>query len=392
MPWTIRARHDGPGARPKIAALSASMRDRISDITAFLRRPDYDTTFDVFLRGLLEDLFVIDAPAIHLERDALGSLIGLSVIDGALIKRIVDQRGKTPRPIRWTGQPFVWNGLTITAENHVAMGFNISGGLIYPPAFQEILKGLPAVSYTTRDLLYRPINVRPGHVYGHSPVAQVMQTVNIAMRRSFSQLEYYREGNMPEGVISLPDTWTSDQVQRFQDYWDNLFTGNLAQRRRIKFMAGSGKYVPFKEPPLKTEFDEWLVRIVCFAFSYPVSAFVHQVNRATAEQAEAQAEKEGMEPVKQWAADLFNDIIEREFAGNDLEFVWLEEDDIDPKKQAETLTSYLDAGALTPNEVRERLGEEPSADPAASVLAVKTQHGRVPIGTATKVDNKTEPT
>src|SRR5258705_8772330 len=115
------------------------------------------------------------------------------------------------------------------------------------------------------------------------------------------------------------------------------------------------------------------------AFSYPVSAFVHQVNRATAEQHEAQAEKEGLEPVKQWFNDLANEIIEREFNSDEIEFAWAEEDEIDQKKQAEILTSYADSGAMTLNEVRERIGEEPSPDPAAGVLAVKTANGRVPI-------------
>jgi len=51
------------------------------------------------------------------------------------------------------------------------------------------------------------------------------------MRRSASQLDYYREGNQPEAIYSLPATWTPDQVQRFQEYWDNLLAGNLGNRR-----------------------------------------------------------------------------------------------------------------------------------------------------------------
>src|SRR6185437_638161 len=87
-------------------------------------------------------------------------------------------------------------------------------------------------------------------------------------------------------------------------------------------------------------------------------AFVKQLTRATAEQHEEQAEREGVEPVKNWFADLANEIIEREFNSDDLEFAWAEEDEIDPKKQAEILTAYADSGALTLNEVRERIGEE----------------------------------
>jgi hypothetical protein len=34
---------------------------------------------------------------------------------------------------------------------------------------------------------------------------------------------------------------------------------------------------------LKDDFDEWLARVICFAFSLPPTAFTKQVNRNTAE-------------------------------------------------------------------------------------------------------------
>lgn len=384
LPWTIRAKHEG-GRRPKASSLPASTRERIGDIAAFFRHPDYEMTFRAWLRALLEDLFVIDAPTLYCERTAYGQLTGLRVIDGATIKRVIDDWGRTPRPLRWTGHPFVWNGKEVTAGNYASLGFKVDGGLIYPPAYQQILKGLPAVSLSTRDLYYRPFNLRSGHLYGYSQCEQITTSVSIAMRRALHQLEYYREGNMPEGLFSLPSSWTPDQVQRFQDYWDTLHTGNLSQRRRMKFIAGDkGSYVPLKEPPLKTEFDEWLVRIVCFAFSYPPTAFVHLANRSIAEEHAERSEEEGLQPVKQWTADLCNEIIECEFGETEIEFAWVEEDEIDQKKQAEILTSYVDAGVMSLNEARDRIGEEPSVDPAASVLAVKTATGRVPIGAASR--------
>jgi len=381
LPWTIRVKHDAASKRPKTAELPASTRSRIKDITQFLQHPDYDVSFRSWLRGLLEDLFVIDAPAIYCERTYGGTLTAMQLTDGSTIKRVIDERGRTPRPIIWTGAPFTWNGETVTAENYQALGFKRVDRTLFPPAYQQILKGLPAVSLSALDLIYRPLNVRPGHVYGMSQTEQVLMTVSTAMRRATHQLEYYREGNQPEGLYSLPTSWTPDQVQRFQDYWDNLFVGNLGRRRQMRFVAGDGSYTPLKEPPLKTEFDEWLVRIVCFAFSYPATAFVHQVNRATAEQHERQAEKEGLEPIKLWASELFNDVIEREFDADDLEFAWAEEEEIDPEKQATVLRGYAESGVLTLNQVRARLGEDPDPSPNANRLMVKTATGYVPIDT-----------
>ncbi|MGC2411735.1 MAG: hypothetical protein WA459_03435, partial [Stellaceae bacterium] len=50
------------------------------------------------------------------------------------------------------------------------------------------------------------------------------------------------------------------------------------------------------EAPYKDEFDEWLARIVCYAFSLPPTAFTRQINRATAETAQESSLAEGLWP------------------------------------------------------------------------------------------------
>lgn len=32
--------------------------------------------------------------------------------------------------------------------------------------------------------------------------------------------------------------WTPEQIKQFQDYWDPEFAGDLAKRRRAKFVPG----------------------------------------------------------------------------------------------------------------------------------------------------------
>ena len=100
-------------------------------------------------------------------------------------------------------------------------------------SYQQVLKGLPAVNYAARDIIYRPRNVRPHRVYGYSPVQQILMTVNIALRRQLWQLDYYAEGSIPDALIGVPQGWTPDQIKQFQDYWDQEFSGDLARRRRL---------------------------------------------------------------------------------------------------------------------------------------------------------------
>ena len=131
-----------------------------------------------------------------------------------------------------------------------------------------------------------------------SPVEQIALTVNIALRRDAATLDYYRTGSSPDAFATLPKEWTADQIRSFQDYFDALMSGNLARRRMTKFMPADFKLIETRQPPLKDMYDEWLARIICYAFSVPASAFVSQVNRATSETLRLQATQEGLVPLK----------------------------------------------------------------------------------------------
>ena len=71
--------------------------------------------------------------------------------------------------------------------------------------------------------------------------------------------------------------------------------------------------VQTKEPEHKDDFDEWLARIICYAFSVPPQWATKVMNRATAENQSAQAEEEGLEPTKEWVKDLVDEILAEEF-------------------------------------------------------------------------------
>jgi hypothetical protein len=255
LSWTVRARD---------RAAAAKSDPRVAAIAALFACPDGVHPWTTWLRMVLEDLLVIDAPALYLRRTRDGRLCALEPLDGATIKRVIDDWGRTPAPP--------------------------------DPAYQQVLKGLPAVDYTTDELLYLPRNPRVHKVYGFSAVEQVQMTVSIALRRQIWQLQYYTEGNIPEALIGVPDTWTPDQIRQFQGYWDSLHEGNTAQRRHAKFVPGgvAKTFIPTREPALKDPFDEWLARVVCYAFSVSPQPFVAQVNRATAETAQDAALAEGL--------------------------------------------------------------------------------------------------
>lgn len=298
--------------------------DRIKAASDFFARPDGINTWDDWLSMFVEDLLVIDAVAIYPALNRGGKVMALELVDAATITRKIDASGRTPQP------PDV--------------------------AYQQIIHGIMANDLTRDQLIYMMRNPRTNRLYGFSPVEQIIMTVNIALRRQMSQLEFYTSGNVPEAIAQVPDNWTPKQIADFQLMWDALNEGNTAQRRKMRFVPKLDGIVFPKKDVLKDEYDEWLARIVCFAFSIPPTAFIKQNNRATGEQAAETAKEEGLMPLMRWISTKMNYILSYHLGYPDLKFKWKMEMQIDPKVQADIDQIYTGSRVMTPAEVRARMG------------------------------------
>ena len=298
--------------------------DRIDAALALLARPDRRHSFADWLRMLIEDLLVIDAATIYPRYSRSGALHSLDVIDGATIKPLIGEDGRAPEAP--------------------------------DPAYQQILHGVPAADFTADQLLYLPRNLRAHKTYGMSPVEQIALTINIALRREAATLDYYQAGSVPDAFGTVPKEWTSDQMRDFQDYFDAKMAGNLHRRRMLKFMHADFKLIEYRQPPLKDQYDEWLARVICYAFSVPATPFVSQVNRATSETMRLQATQEGLLPLKTWVKTVLDRVIQECMGEPDLEFAWVGDDAIDPLQQAQTLNILVSAGIKTREEARAELG------------------------------------
>ena len=165
---------------------------------------------------------------------------------------------------------------------------------------------------------------------------------------------------MPDSFATLPREWTTDQIKQFQDYFDALMSGNLARRHMVKFMPADFKLTETRQPPLKDQYDEWLARVICYAFSVPASAFVSQVNRATSETLRMQATQEGLVPLKAWVKSALDQAVQVYLKQPDLEFIWVGDDAVDPLEQAQSEHS-VSAGIKTREEARADWGWRPEA-------------------------------
>jgi len=326
---------------------------RCKTIQEFLALPDKEHTWQEWLRMALEDLLVIDAPAIYPRLTRGGKLYSLDLIDGATISRKIGLDGRTPIPPQ--------------------------------TAYQQVLKGVPAGDFTSDELIYKPRNRRTNKIYGFSPVEQIVMTINIALRRQLSQLQYYTEGSTPDSIFTLPPDWDIKQIDKFQTWWNETLSGNSANRRKAKFIPGGVQSINTKEGLLKDEYDEWLSRIITYAFSVPNQQFIKQMNRATAGTAQDQAVSEGLTPILGWVSSLVEYVIIKYFGYNDLMLKWVDSRDPDLAQEAtiklqtaqadqiDIASGVLDADEariarglppLTPAQKEERKPAPPSPPPA----------------------------
>jgi hypothetical protein len=147
-------------------------------------------------------------------------------------------------------------------------------------------------------------------------------------------------------------------VTEFQLNFDSMMDGDLAAKRKLKFIPAL-KQIDFpKKELLKDEYDEWLARIVCFAFSISPSALIKQVNRASGEQMADTAKEEGLIPVLTSISSFMTQLLVRAgYAG--LKFRFKVVNKVAPLEQAKIDQAYVDLEVDTPDEIRIARGKEP---------------------------------
>lgn len=322
--WNIQSRDGKDDGGPKARK-----------IEQFLRRPDGYNTFRQWQRSLLEDHFVIDAVTLYPRKHP--DYTRLEPMDGATIKLVIDEFGRVPMP------PF--------------------------ERYQQFLKGVPAVDYTVEELRYYASNQRTDHIYGYSRVEQVIGMVSIALNRQVSIGSYYTQGSIPEVFIEMPATLSSSaQIKEYDEYWQALLSGQVPERWKAKMVPAGAKIIFAKDALLKNEFDEWLARIICYAFDLQPTALVKETNRSVSDNQKETAIEEGLLNTKGDFKDWIDDMIERDFGAAELEFAYDEEEVIDPKTNAEIVVSLYGGTTgtskpvITLDEAREKLGLDPATD------------------------------
>lgn len=307
---------------------------RTTDLQWLVTEPDRQQPFHAWLRRFLLNVLVYDAPAVYLDRDPLGRIQSLRVLDGSTIFVLVDERGVVPDPPT--------------------------------PAFTQFIWGQERSLLSRRDLWYVPFRPVPWAPYGWTGIDQALPWILLVARILAHEAAYYTEGNTPEAVATAPIGWTPQQIAAFEELWNEVMT-NPAMRRRLRILPNGFELSEVKRGEWPADLYEAARENIALAFGVPVS----ELGRTPAAGLGGKGYQERMEdafwrmgvgPLKLYVEQFFNDVL-RDLGYADIRLtLQLPSEGPDPAEQAERLVDAFRAGVLTLNEIRGVLGYQPVPD------------------------------
>lgn len=361
---------------------AADFAERQAKAVKFFRKPDPDyADFSSWLNAALEDFFVTDALAVfpHPARAKRGGLFGSSVagldlIDGSLIKPLVDIRGGKPQPPNVCYQQFEWGVPRVDLMTLITESSGDTTGLLR--------------EYAGDQLLYLPFTRRSWTVYGMSFVEKALMPIMTGINKQQYQQQYFSEGSIPGLIVSAGDSsLTPSQIRELQDAL-NALSGDQAWKHKIIVLPSGSKADPMKPGPLADDFDTLVMIQTCMAFD--VQPFelgiIPQLSAAAASSGTARQTVGARVDIRQrkstvplllfLKAAIFDRLLQDVCGQFDMEFKWegLDEDE-NIAELTTALVEQIGAGLLSIDEGRQLLGRDPWGLPITSDPGWATQWG-----------------
>lgn len=359
IPWKIQLKRNA-GEELQDWKARQKKDTTIPVLTDFFSYPDGENPWSDWLRPIVEDMLVLDAPCILVQRTLSNKVVALRWSDGSQFLRLVTDQGFTPQ-----------------GES---------------PAYTQLWEGIPYLLMTTSQLIYRPSNIvarnaYSSKIYGMSITEQLAQEIQIGQDRLNFVQAYYRDGTdgglkqvVPAGI--LPDK-VSENIQAF----NALVSGNTGQRRKMNIIQGyhpvdgdkQDQFIESKEPVLADIFDDLHIRKIAFGYGTSAQRLMKQMNRASAEAGQDASEKEGIMPRLKWLKGTIDLTIQRQMGYPQYEMVWDTDDELDAVKQSTVDKTNSSSGLRTIDEIRIDRGLVPFGLPETQKPIIVTATGVQPL-------------
>jgi 8-oxo-dGTP pyrophosphatase MutT (NUDIX family) len=326
-----------------------------------LRKPDGRHHFKNFLARWLHDVLAYDAGALFRRRNKAGRVIGLKALDGTSLAPLLDYWGDEPEA---------------PAPSHV----QIANGLIWN-------------WLTPADLIYEPMRPVNDSIYGQPPIELVILNANTDIRVQLHFLQRFTEGNIPEAFASSPESWTPDQIELFQGYWDSFMYGDQARKHQIRWMPGGSTISWTNERDFTDAFSLFMMRKTCGSYHVVPTdlGFTDSSNYSTGESQADVAHKVGELPLMEYTEEILSQFLYDDLQ-LPLQFEWDRGEDQDDRLvQAQADDYYIKNGTVGTEEIREmRYGLPKSARPIPRFI-YSERGGPVPLNALMAVGGNIDP-
>jgi hypothetical protein len=282
---------------------------------------------------MVDDVLTLDAVCFEMQKTRGGGFINLVPVDPTTIALRVTDSGATPLP------PEI--------------------------AYVQIIQGQTIGEFTTDEMLYDMMNPRSYSPYGLAPLESLILQVESALRGALYNLNYFRENNLPEGFITLPEDVASSKslVEEWQLWFDQMVAGDPRFTHRLKILPGGSVYTPAKKPEDMAfeRFELWLLMQTCAMFDVQpqdIGITLH-VNKSTAGSQQQIGDERGLYPLANFIKEILDDILQVELGFENLQAIPENLNPVDRKEEAEIAEKEINMGVLSGDEYRMEHGREP---------------------------------
>ena len=346
-------------AKPEVTE-SAEINRQIETVKKCLEKPNTDDSFRSMMEQVSEDILVCGAGAIEQEVGAHELRpLWLWPVDALSIEIYA-----------------AWSGDKSEPRYSQTMGYGNVGGT-------------RGITLTNDQLIYIKKDPSTDNPFGLGSLEIAFSSIN----RLLSTADY--AGNVagnsqPANILQFPgmDATTLD---KFREYWRNEVEGQgqtpmVGGDKDVNVLALRGA----SDDALYLKYQEFLIREIATAFEISPSnlGIEADVNRSTAEVSVDKDWQAAIIPLATNIASYINrEAIEGRLGFSQIEFKWLGIDRDDEELLSKIHGAYYEMNALTPNEIREKLGREPSKSQWADLNAADVEIAKLAArGLATDLD------
>jgi hypothetical protein len=235
----------------------AEFAARRAEAVRFFRRPDPNySDFTAWFDAVLEEMLVTDALSIYIHPSRLhgkglfgSDVAALDLIDGSLVRPLVNVRGERPPPPNVAFQQYLHGVPRVDLMT-----------LILDEDTDD--KGL-AAEYSDSQLMYLPYTPRVWSPYGQAPVERAIMPIMAGLRKQQWVLNYFDDRSVPGMFVSPGDpNMTPNQLRELQDALNAVATDQSWQHKIIVLPGGS-KVDPQKPLTLADAFDNVIMIQTC---------------------------------------------------------------------------------------------------------------------------------